>query len=228
MGSQDSLSDTLGGLSDNYLSRLPLWARRLGVSRNGEVEVMPEGVDTTSSKCGIVFEDETVMLVRDLVRLPSGHISTSVRLIEKPTVSCDVTGVVIIPEFAGRYWLVRHFRHATRNWELEFPRGYCLASSSIEDNVHRETAEELGSKPLTAVRLGVLTPNSAILVSFVEVWHVRLASIPVVTLDAAEESIAAVVGMTITELKGAVSSGSIRDCFTLSALTLASCKSRLP
>src|SRR2546429_117950 len=77
---------------------------------------------------GIAFQDQYLMILRDAVRFPNGSLGTYTRM-----VSDRLRGLVILPIHQGQVLLIRHFRHATRTWHLEIPRGFRFANVSSEE-----------------------------------------------------------------------------------------------
>ena len=60
--------------------------------------------------------------MRDPVRFPSGKLGTYLRILE-PSALDGAAGVVLLPVRDNVIFLREVFRHATRRWELELPRG---------------------------------------------------------------------------------------------------------
>jgi ADP-ribose pyrophosphatase len=218
------------GSETSYLERLPEWARRQGSIEGGEIELIKQRDDSWSmiyahpprvEECGFLYEDDYIAVVRDRVRFCSGQEGTYLRIFEQPTLQGSQGGVVVLPSYEGKFWLVRHYRHATREWELELPRGFCDPTLSPEENAHRETKEELGVEPALVSLLGQIAPNTGLLASFVSTWRAELPSAPVSTELNRKEGIAAHVPMTSYGLKEAIRSGEIHDGFTLSTIALA-------
>src|SRR5438876_4538335 len=79
---------------------------------------------------GIVYQDQYGMILRDAVRFPGGALGTYIRFIS----GVDSTPTtVVLPFSQGQMLLVRRFRHATRTWHLEIPRGFGTKDISAED-----------------------------------------------------------------------------------------------
>ena len=96
------------------------------------------------SRVGIVMEDQYWVLLRDAVIFPTGAKGTYNRLSWK----CALKGpggvavLAVLPN--GKIVLNLNFRHATRSWELELPRGGIKEKESIESAALRELREETG------------------------------------------------------------------------------------
>ncbi|MGP3928192.1 hypothetical protein [Streptomyces sp. 8N616] len=68
----------------------------------------------------MVYEDAYVMLLRDPVRFPDGRTGTYIRSVS----AMQEPGCVVLPLLGGEVVLLEHFRHATRSWHWEVPRGF--------------------------------------------------------------------------------------------------------
>ena len=58
---------------------------------------------------------------------------------------CDC---VCVPVFEGRFVLLRQYRHAIREFQYGFPRGFGEAGVSVEENVREEIQEETECRKL--------------------------------------------------------------------------------
>ncbi|MFE6780355.1 NUDIX hydrolase [Streptomyces sp. NPDC057702] len=120
---------------------------------------------------GVVYEDAYVTAVRDAVRFPDGSHGLYLRILPRAA----GPGVVILPLTpAGRVVLVEHYRHATRAWHWEAPRGMGEADSTGAENAARELREEIGARATELVPLGDLHPDTGLLGSRVELFAARL------------------------------------------------------
>src|SRR5579885_381339 len=91
------------------------------------------------ARVGIAYQDQYLLLLRDAVRYPDGSLGTYIRSVDQYP---GMVGVVILPMYKGQVLLIRHFRHATRTWHLELPRGFGQ-SLKTEDDARRELYEEI-------------------------------------------------------------------------------------
>lgn len=165
---------------------------------------------------GVVYADRFITVVRDAVRFPGGGLGLYVRVL--PTSSTP--GVVILPLLGaqGDLVLVEHYRHATRAWHLEAPRGMGDAGSTGEANAIRELEEELGTRPDELTPLGQVYADSGLLGGGVELYAARIHRTG--DLDAAE-GIRRTVVVTPAEAEDMVGRGAITDGFTIVAITRA-------
>lgn len=113
------------------------------------------------SKCGIIQTDTFWLWVRDAVIFPSGHKGTYNRVIWRAAV--DGPGnVAILPVLKDkRIVLNLNYRHSTRSWEIELPRGTRLYGETPEKACRRELRAETGCLTEGQVYLGSITPDTS-------------------------------------------------------------------
>lgn len=80
-----------------------------------------KGMPTEWARVGIVYRDQYALILRDAVRFPGGFLGTYIRFVGEED---DPPGVIVLPVYQGQVLLIRHFRHATRSWHTEIPRGF--------------------------------------------------------------------------------------------------------
>jgi ADP-ribose pyrophosphatase len=136
-------------------------------------------------------------------------------------------GVALLPVRDGRVYLRRAFRHATRQWELECPRGFRSAGDSVEGTARHEAEEELGIAVEGVEELGAVYANTGLLAGGARAFLVHLADTPSERTHESHEALGEVVALTPTELMGAIARGEVRDGFTLSAVALAIARGHL-
>jgi len=133
------------------------------------------------SRVGIVSEDQYFYWIRDAVRFPSGSLGTYDRILWKSALE-NSPGVGVLAVFQDKKIIVNLcYRHATRSWEIELPRGMREQGESPEDAARREIEEETGAKIREPLYLGEMSPDAGILSSsvplfFAEVSHVGATS----------------------------------------------------
>ncbi len=170
----------------NYLNFIQAFQEQLGAHGNkahGEIELsldplqiseieenqykklVKRGVTKTEarkwSQVGIVTTDTYWIWLRDAVKFPSGEVGTYDRLLWKA--SLDGPGkVAILPLLKdSRIVLVFNYRHATRSWEIELPRGCRLYGETPEKACRRELRDETGCLTEKQVYLGSLALDTA-------------------------------------------------------------------
>lgn len=126
------------------------------------------------SKVGIVSEDHYWIWVRDAVTFPGGIPGVYDRIIWKSGISGS-HGVAILPLLPNKKVLVNvNFRHATRSWEIELPRGARKEKEAIEKAARRELKEETGCIASKLIFLGEIAPDSGVLAGTVPVYIAQI------------------------------------------------------
>ena len=188
-------------LFSSYVSLLEEYSKYLGSSGNhnkGEIEItldpkkihkiekiqknrlLKKGFSSEHaiefSRVGVVAEDNYWIWLRDGVIFPSGSVGTYDRLAWKASLN-GTTGVAVMPVTPdGRIALLLNYRHATRSWEIELPRGLRNASETPKQAASREVQEETGLQCDTFVSLGNMLPDSGCLNSVIPVFLGKVSS----------------------------------------------------
>lgn len=158
------------------------------------------------SKTGIVAEDSYWIWERDPVLFPSSASGTYNCLRwrgseEKPM------GAAVLPILPnGKFVLNVNFRHATRSWELELPRGMLHPKESPEMAAQRELKEETGLEAKEVSLLGMMAPDTGVLNSVVPVYAGWVEGEGSVQHDESE-AIAGTQVFTFEELQKALKQG---------------------
>lgn len=184
--------------------------------RRTEELKLPEG----AAEVGTVFEDEYIIVRRDPVRFPQGSTGTYLRVIERAALD-GAAGVVMLPVRDGLLYLRHIFRHPTRAWELECPRGFREKGFDPTEMVHKEMAEEIGIAVENIVPLGAINANSGLLAGNAQAFWVMLAPGDPQPQPEEGEAFGDIVKLSFDEVMTKIRDGEIRDGFTLSALQLA-------
>lgn len=165
---------------------------------------------------GIVYEDQYVMILRDAVEFPDGSRGTYIRILgNRP----GAMGVAVLPILGDKILLIRHFRHATRNFHLEIPRGFTGDDTeTCETAGIRELREEIGVTPLTITSLGVMYTDTGLNGGYVCLLAATIAELG--NLDLVE-SISQPQLLSMEELSDLLRGDQITDSFTLCAILLA-------
>lgn len=122
------------------------------------------------SAVGIVAEDNYWMWIRDAVVFPSGVYGTYDRLMWKSGMD-GIPGVAVLAVLANKKIVVNlAYRHATRSWEIELPRGKKQHGETLEQTALRELKEETGYHLTQTELLGSCAPNSGVLMSVVPLY----------------------------------------------------------
>jgi len=172
-------------------------------------KLQTKGLPTEWAQVGIVYQDQYGMILRDAVRFPGGALGTYIRFISGAD---GAPTTIILPLYQSQVLLVRRFRHATRTWHLELPRGFGTRGLSAEDNARGELVKEIGARVSRLVSLGPLGPN----LESAELFSAEIASYGEPN---AHEGIIEVVPVTVPELERLIRESQITEAFTIMACT---------
>jgi ADP-ribose pyrophosphatase len=161
----------------------------------------PEWIDI-----GVLGEDQWEYIVRDLVEFPDGRIGGYTRSISRLALQ-GAMGIVVMPVQGDKVLLLKHFRHETRSWYWEFPRGFGELGLTAEENAKKELLEEVGLSPIRLIEVGK-DPGTAFFYAELEKGKSRIP---------AAEAIQKIELINLNELENWIISGQITDWFTIIA-----------
>jgi ADP-ribose pyrophosphatase len=122
-----------------------------------------------SSRVGVIHQDFYWIWIRDAVIFPTGDVGTYNRIIWNSEL--QGAGLVsILPVHEGKIGLILNYRHATRSWEMELPRGMKEEKETIPQACVRLVKEEAGMVLKSQEFLGSVAPDSSVLSSIVPVY----------------------------------------------------------
>lgn len=173
-------------------------------------DLVAAGRPAAWAETGVVFEDQYLLVLRDAVRWPSGRFGTYLRTLDV----ADAAGVVVLPRLGDDVVLVRHFRHSTRSWHYEVPRGFGSPGSTPEEDARRELAEEIGVLPRSLDHLGIVYPDTGMMAGAVHLFHAAVDGVGAVDT---EEGIDAVKIVSPDELGRMIRDHEVDDGFTMAA-----------
>ena len=165
-----------------YLEFLKAYPNTLGLIGNaddGEIELLVDSaaiemaVQRSGRQMGIIHQDNYWTWINDPVKFPNGTYGVYGRIFWHNSFSetTGVGGCAILPQFAdGRIALNCNYRHATRSWELELPRGGLEKGELPEEAARREALEETGLMIGDAHFLGQMHPDSGTVCSLSAVF----------------------------------------------------------
>lgn len=215
------------GPAVSYLD-LPPPDRYPGDPRRGEIELT--GADGGSpAEAPVVFANRYVTILNDSVRFPTGQTGSYMRIFHSSEL-VGRHGVVIVPTRGDQLYLIRLFRHPTRSWHWEFPRGFAEPGATPEEDAARELSEELGATAAAVTDLGTVAPNTGVLATRAHVFHMELELEPsahALLPSQAAEAISGIVAISRSGFLAQLRSGDhpvlreINCGFTLSAMMLA-------
>jgi ADP-ribose pyrophosphatase len=164
-----------------------------------------EGLSTDDTRVGVLTVDPYLLVVRDAVRFADGSYGLYNRLI-------FLSGVAILPVLDDKVALLHRFRHGTRGWHLEAPRGSRSGVGTLMDEAQRELLEEIGSSGSELVDLGELHSTTGCLD---EAHQLFLARIDAVGAPDKHEAIESIKVLPIREVERLIAEGHITDAPTL-------------
>lgn len=172
-------------------------------------------VNDTGKKIGVVYKSPWNMMVVDLVKNPEGKLFAYERLL--PATSSPA--VVMLTQCGDKYVMINQFRHAIRQKQLCFPRGFGETGLSAKENAVKEIEEELGTKisMQDVTLIGQVTGDSGMIGNLVTVCHCVVKDY--VTKNG-YEGIADTELYTEAEIDELIRKGKLTDGFTLAAWAL--------
>lgn len=159
---------------------------------------------------GVVFRDQYLLIVRDAVRYSDGSVGTYIREV---ALDPRLRGVAILPVWQEKILLIRHFRHATRTWHLEIPRGFGLAEAA-EESARRELAEEIGASEARLTNLGEMHPDTGVGNGRVALFY---AVVPAYDRPEVIEGISEILPTAVTDFEQMIAECVLDDGYLLAA-----------
>jgi len=247
---------------EEYFSYLNQLGQPNGNYREGEIEIVTDPAEISKiqkiqearllkkgfsqeqasefSRIGIVNEDQYLIWLRDAVYFPQGIPGTYDRVIWRNEVKDKFPGVAVLPVLpSGQIVLILNYRHATRSWELELPRGGKESQETPQESALRELKEETGLVASSVTFLGEMAVDTGILSSMIPVYIAKVSTQEESNPEYSE-AIAAAISFSKEELKEGLVKGflqvsiegikkeiPLRDPFLTFALLQAECRNLL-
>lgn len=183
-------------------------------------ELNLDGLPLSWADIGIVFTDPYFFIVRDLVQFPDGGLNGYCRVLSDAYLTGG-NGIVVLPKYKEKIMLLRQYRHPTRQWHYEVPRGYGEKDLPAIENAKKEIEEETGSKVTDIVDLGEFHSNTGFEGNAVTLFFAELASFGAPNQN---EGIESFVWLFPSELEEWIATGRITDGFTIGTYTRAKLK----
>jgi len=194
---------------NNYFKYLNTYSNTLGPfgkAADGEIEIIQdrrkisEIEEKTGRVVGLVAEDKYWIWLNDAVQFPNKTYGIYGRLLWKSSLNgrAGVVIMAILPN--SKVVLNRNFRHATRSWEYELPRGGREPNETIEIAAKREAKEETGMIVKELFLLGETAVDSGTLNTIVPIFYAKVVECQESTPEDSE-AIAGIDAFSIAELK---------------------------
>jgi ADP-ribose pyrophosphatase len=190
----------------NYLNQYPKILSFLGNAHQGEIEIILDKQkifdiqQKTARKVGVVAEDNYWLWINDAVKFPNGTYGVYGRLLWRQSLT-GATGVAVMAVLPnGKIALNRNFRHATRSWEYELPRGAVNNGETIEEAAAREVKEETGMIIDQLQLLGQIAIDSGVTNAVVPVFFAKIVAQQKAQPETSE-AIASIDFFSVEELK---------------------------
>jgi len=184
-------------------------------------KLQEDGYPIDWAEIGVVLNDPYVIALRDLVEFSGGYCNGYLRLFNRAYLEGGAAGVVMLPEKDGKLLLMHHFRHATRSWHWEIPRGFGEPGVAAPDQARNEVKEETGGEISEIVDLGIYYSNTGLEGNPINLFLVRMES---VGKPSQEMGIDQLHWVSVKELENMIASGEITDGFTIATYTRAKLK----
>ena len=164
-----------------------------------------QGLSAEDTRVGVLAVDPYLLLMREAVRFADGSYGLYNRLMVP-------AGAAVLPRLGDSLVLIHRFRHGTRSWQLEAPRGSFTGGPPEEEEARRELYEEIGARAERLVDLGELHSSTGCLD---ERHHLFLAEITSVGVAEKHEAILAIKVLPIGEVEALIRDGAVTDGPTL-------------
>jgi ADP-ribose pyrophosphatase len=185
------------------------------------LELKKKNLPESWADIGVVFDDPYFVILRDLVEFPSGFRNGYVRLYARAYLEGGAEAVVILPEMNGSLLLIHQFRHATRSWHWEVPRGFGEPGINSRTQAINELREEVNGMISEIFDLGTMFSNAAFDGNPVNLFFARMLSIGE---PQAEEGIDYMKWFLVKDVEQMIVNEKITDGFTIAAYTKAKLK----
>ncbi|MEU5241675.1 NUDIX hydrolase [Streptomyces lydicus] len=159
----------------------------------------------------VLHRDADRIVLEDPVVLPDGQQARRVRLLP----ARPEHEVAVLPLLGGDVVLLDRFRHATRTWQWEMPRGTGTEGLADTETASRHLHNQLGATPLELFGLGEVHPDVGILAASVLLYAARIDAVGDITHDDGIRQVRTVPFAAAEEMATA---GQITDAVTIAAL----------
>jgi len=166
------------------------------------------GMTCDDLRVGVLADDPYVTAMREAVAFPDGRLGLYNRFIVP-------LGIVVLPVFKTQLVVMYRYRHGTRSWAYEFPRGIIEPGESDATAVRRELPEEIGAQAAEMIlSLGTIHSSSGITSETSAVFLARLSELGE---PDQHEAVARIEPLSSEEFRRRVAAGAITDAPSLAA-----------
>jgi ADP-ribose pyrophosphatase len=166
-----------------------------------DLEKISDALKKTGRDVGILYQDKYWIWVNDPILCPNGKIGVYGRILNKCSLTNGLAGCAVVPVFKdGKIALNCNFRHATRTWELEIPRGMNGETETAEEAAKREVLEETGFVTKDLTFLGEMPPDTGQTNAIVAVYMASIADSSEATPEDSE-AIESILAFSVKELR---------------------------
>jgi len=173
--------------------------------RDAERHRRDERLPSDDTRVGVLAVDPYLMVMRDAVRFADGTYGLYNRLMVP-------SGAAILPVLGDTIALLHRFRHGTRRWHVEAPRGSFSGVGTRRDEAERELFEEIGARPIELIDLGELHSTTGCLDEEHQLYLARIEALGAADRHEAIESIKV---LPIPAVERMIADGQITDGPTL-------------
>lgn len=191
----------------------PQFIQPQGDADQGEIEILidEEKMAAIEERCGrdvgVLKEDRYWIWVNDACKFPNGREGVYGRIFWIRGLESFSQGVAVMPMTSeGKIVLNCNFRHSTRCWEIELPRGVVNKGETAEAAARREAREETGRMIGEMNLLGEVPPDTGVLSVTVPVFVAHVTDVGLQELEDSE-AIEGILELSIEEAKRAFSEG---------------------
>ena len=182
-------------------------------------EIVADFQQRTGITIGVCYESKYRLLVVDLVYEKEGDYFPYERILPATAPGA----VVCVPRCGDRLILLKQYRHALREYQYAFPRGFAEPAIAGEDNARKELWEEMGCHAAAVEFLGATVADSGLSGEQVGIY---LCSIDSWKENTDHEGIVATRSVSFVELSQMIANGEITDGYTLSAVSYLLCRKK--
>lgn len=225
--------------------RYPSLVTAQGSAINGEIEIILDEErmlaieKSTGRSVGVMMRDNYWLWVNDACKFPNGQEGVYGRILWMRGLDSEsaVAVMPILPD--GRVVLNCNYRHSTRSWEIELPRGVINEGEKSEDAAKREALEETGMVIDEIVQIGSMPPDTGTVSAVIPIFMAKVVS-QQEALPEDSEAIEEILALSFSEIKKAFVKGFLeveirgnrlevpfRDPFLAYALLVGELKSKI-